>query len=101
MRMHELPPEMQPRLAKPPTMDEAEALLVALFLRRYVTYCARQRRYSQMNGAARLRAFAGDRSDRSARRPGTKASSARGSRTSAGMICGILGRVGTCRRARR
>jgi len=54
MRMEELPPELQPHLAKPPTMDPTEAFLVGLFLRRYVTYCARHRRFSQMQGAARL-----------------------------------------------
>jgi len=53
-RMQELAPEMQPHLAKPPTMDGTEAFLAGLFLRRYVTYCARRRRYSQMNGAAQL-----------------------------------------------
>jgi len=26
-----------------------------MFLRRYVTYCARRRRFAQMEGAARLR----------------------------------------------
>jgi len=35
-------------------MDEREAFLTTLFLRRYVTYCARRRRFSQMQGAARL-----------------------------------------------
>jgi hypothetical protein len=34
--------------------DELERFLVLLFLRRYVTYCARRRRYAQMEGAARL-----------------------------------------------
>jgi hypothetical protein len=28
--------------------------MLLLFLRRYVTYCARRRRYAQMQGAARL-----------------------------------------------
>jgi hypothetical protein len=28
--------------------------LVGLFLRRYVTYCARRRRYAEMQGAVRL-----------------------------------------------
>jgi len=51
--MEELPPEMQPQLAEPPRWD-SEAFLAGLFLRRYVTFCARQRRYAQMNGAARL-----------------------------------------------
>ena len=54
MRIEERPPELQPHVAKPPRIDEPEALLVALFLRRYVTYCARRKRYSQMQGAARL-----------------------------------------------
>jgi len=31
-----------------------EYFLKALFLRRYVTYCARRQRYAQMEGAARL-----------------------------------------------
>src|SRR6476660_8560181 len=54
MRIEEPPPELQPHLAQPPTIDEREALLAMLFLRRYVTYCARRRRYSQMQGAANL-----------------------------------------------
>ena len=35
-------------------IDEREAFLTTLFLRRYVTYCARRKRYAQMQGAARL-----------------------------------------------
>jgi len=54
MRMEELPPEMQPHLQTPPAIDAVEAFLVNLFLRRYITHCARRRRYAQMNGAARL-----------------------------------------------
>jgi len=54
MGMQELPPEMQPHLAKPPRIDEREAFLTSLFLRRYVTYCGRRKRYAQMQGAARL-----------------------------------------------
>ena len=54
MRMEELPPEMQPHLQTPPAIDAVEAYLVNLFLRRYITQCARRRRYAQMNGAARL-----------------------------------------------
>ena len=54
LRMEERQPEMQPHLAQPPAMDHPEAFLVGLFLRRYVTYCARRGRYAQMNGAARL-----------------------------------------------
>jgi len=45
---------MQPHLQTPPAIDAVEAFLVNLFLRRYITHCARRRRYAQMNGAARL-----------------------------------------------
>jgi len=41
----------EPALGLQPSLDAAEVLLVRLFLRRYVTYCARRRRYAQMNGA--------------------------------------------------
>ena len=44
--------ERPPELA--PAIDAAEAFLLAAFLRRYVTYCARRGRYAAMNGAARL-----------------------------------------------
>ncbi|MET0659436.1 MAG: hypothetical protein ABW110_14915 [Steroidobacteraceae bacterium] len=44
----ERPPEMGPAI------DATEAFLLAVFLRRYVTYCARRRRFAAMNGAARL-----------------------------------------------
>lgn len=54
MRMEEPAPELQPHLARPPAIDELEACLATLFLRRYVTYCARRGRYSQMQGASRL-----------------------------------------------
>ena len=37
-----------------PAIDAIEAFLLAVFLRRYVRYCARRRRYAAMNGAARL-----------------------------------------------
>jgi hypothetical protein len=37
-----------------PGLDAGERFLVLLFLRRYVTYCARRRRFAQMEGAARL-----------------------------------------------
>ena len=37
-----------------PPLDHDERFLTALFLRRYVTYCARSRRFAQMEGAARL-----------------------------------------------
>lgn len=41
-------------LAQQPELDCLEAFLVATFLRRYVTYCARRRRYGAMQGAAKL-----------------------------------------------
>ena len=47
-RYTERPPELQPAI------DAVEAFLLAVFLRRYVTYCARRGRYAAMNGAARL-----------------------------------------------
>ena len=47
-------PDLQPHLAKPPTIDIGEAILLQLFLRRYITYCARRGRFAAMNGAARL-----------------------------------------------
>jgi hypothetical protein len=50
----ERPPELQPHLAMPPEIDAAERFLVRLFLRRYVTWCARRRKFAAMNGAARL-----------------------------------------------
>jgi hypothetical protein len=34
--------------------DQIERFLVLVFLRRYVTWCARRRRFAQMNGAERL-----------------------------------------------
>jgi len=53
MRLEEPAPELQPHLAKPPSLDALEAFLAKVFLRRYVSYCARRRRYSRMEGAAR------------------------------------------------
>ncbi len=47
-RFRERPPELQP------VVDALEAFLVQLFLRRYITYCARRHRFAAMNGAARL-----------------------------------------------
>ena len=44
------PPVEQP----PPIEDQLERFLVVLFLRRYVTWCARRRRFASMNGATRL-----------------------------------------------
>jgi hypothetical protein len=47
----------------PPPVDPGslrglERFLLLLFLRRYVTYCARHRRFAAMNGAAQLHAAA-------------------------------------------
>jgi hypothetical protein len=53
-RLQEAAPEINPHHAKPPAIDRVECFLLAVFLRRYVTYCARRRRYAQMEGAARL-----------------------------------------------
>ena len=47
-RYSERLPELQPAI------DVVEAFLLAVFLRRYVTYCARRGRYAAMNGEARL-----------------------------------------------
>jgi len=44
----------EPPLELQPSLDATEVSLVRLFLRRYVTYCARRGRYAQMNGAANL-----------------------------------------------
>ena len=54
-RLSEPPPVVNPHLERPPAIDVAERYLLALFLRRYVTYCARRGRFAQMQGAARLR----------------------------------------------
>ena len=47
-------PRLSPHREQPPAIDALERFLVALFLRRYVTYCARRRRFAQMQGAAAL-----------------------------------------------
>ena len=54
MSMLEQPPKINPHLERPPAIDGVERFLALLFLRRYVTYCARRRRLAQMQGAARL-----------------------------------------------
>ena len=54
MPIAEKPLELQPHLATPPRIDVTERLLLRLFLRRYVTWCARHRRFAAMQGAARL-----------------------------------------------
>jgi len=53
-RLQEPAPQINPHLERPPTVDAVECFLSSLFLRRYITYCARKRRYAQMRGAARL-----------------------------------------------
>jgi hypothetical protein len=40
-------------------IDATEEFLLAVFLRRYVTYCARRGRFAAMTGAARLHAEIG------------------------------------------
>ncbi|HJU21836.1 MAG TPA: hypothetical protein VJ891_04945 [Casimicrobiaceae bacterium] len=50
----EAQPQINPHLDQPPAIDALERFLVALFLRRYVTYCARKRCFSHMEGAAAL-----------------------------------------------
>jgi len=47
-RYSEQPPELGPAI------DVAEAFLLAVFPRLYVTYCARRGKYAAMNGAVRL-----------------------------------------------
>jgi hypothetical protein len=46
--------EPQPHLAMPARIDATERYLLRVFLRRYITWCARRRRFKQMQGAARL-----------------------------------------------
>jgi hypothetical protein len=41
-------------IVEPEAIDGREAFLLRLFLRRYVTWCARARRYAAMEGAALL-----------------------------------------------
>lgn len=53
-RLEEQPPQMNPHLGRPPAIDDVERFLVGLFLRRYVTYCARRRHFAQMQSAAAL-----------------------------------------------
>src|SRR5262252_8328537 len=53
-RVAEKPLEFQPHLAAPQRIDATERFLLRLFLRRYITWCARRRRFAQIQGAARL-----------------------------------------------
>jgi hypothetical protein len=46
--------ELQPHLAMPPAIDATERFLLRVFLRRYITWCARRRRFAAMQGAQRL-----------------------------------------------
>ena len=58
------PPTKEPPIKEPkqigascehePQLDDLERFLVLLFLRRYVTYCARRGRYAQMTAATQL-----------------------------------------------
>ena len=45
-----------PPVVEPCSLRGVERVLLLVFLRRYVTYCARRRRFAAMNGAARLHA---------------------------------------------
>jgi hypothetical protein len=45
---------LQPQRERPPAIDATEAFLVSAFLRRYVTHCARRKRYAAMQSAAGL-----------------------------------------------
>jgi hypothetical protein len=47
-------PDPAPTEEPPPIEDQLERFLVLLFLRRYVTWCARTRRFAEMNRAALL-----------------------------------------------
>jgi hypothetical protein len=53
-RLVENPLEFQPHLAMPPRIDTTERFLLRVFLRRYITWCARRRRFAAMQGTARL-----------------------------------------------
>ena len=54
MRLEHVAPQINPHMERPPAIDQVECFLLAVFLRRYVTYCARRRKFAQMEGAARL-----------------------------------------------
>jgi hypothetical protein len=53
-RLTDAPHELQPHLAMPPAIDATERFLLRVFLCRYITWCARSRRFAAMQGAARL-----------------------------------------------
>jgi hypothetical protein len=48
------PPVKEPPPEEAAQLDALERFLVLLFLRRYVTWCARRQRFSAMEGAAWL-----------------------------------------------
>lgn len=52
--VRDAPLDVQPHVVMPPMVDALEVFLVRVFLRRYITHCARHRKYAAMNGAARL-----------------------------------------------
>jgi hypothetical protein len=54
LRLEEPPLMINPHLDRPPRMDRMECVLACVFLRRYVTHCARHKRYAAMQGAAVL-----------------------------------------------
>jgi len=45
---------LHPQREMPPAVDKLERFLALVFLRRYVTYCSRHRRFAQAQGAAQL-----------------------------------------------
>ena len=47
-------PQLHPQRESPPAIEQLERFLTCVFLRRYVTYCVRRRRYAQARGAAAL-----------------------------------------------
>src|SRR6516165_2321995 len=49
-RPADAPLDLQPHLATPPGIDATERFLLRVFLRRYVTWCARRRRFAAMQG---------------------------------------------------
>jgi hypothetical protein len=46
--------DMHPHWESPPAIDAFERALAQIFLRRYVTWCVRMRRYAEAQGAATL-----------------------------------------------
>jgi hypothetical protein len=54
MRVAHAPINETPPVEQRSIDDQLERFLVLLFLRRYVTYCARRGRFAAMNGAAML-----------------------------------------------